>query len=272
MKNYCGKMIILALWLGYWSNLNAQTQLPSAWMNDKEDEWENDNWAVTSPLVDVKQGTNASGTEREYYVIIPDSEGEMDGATWKNKAFAGCFYPSATSSPNRFGFGVLLYHNNANTLAAYNSTTVEQETDNIFSKLKTLNGNINTVLLCSYMLETDWSWLEPLAEEYDMNVMLQYHRAYLPNDGNYSSKLPLALDILGECASSSRLMGFSIKEEPYVGTTLEPMQDYHADLWDAYPDLPVFCTYNNTAAMAATASRYPEFMGSDIYRFLGGVL
>ncbi|MFA6291071.1 MAG: hypothetical protein WC637_04780 [Victivallales bacterium] len=270
MKNYYKIMILLVLCLGYWSNLFAQTQLPSAWMNDKTEEWDNNNWTVTTPLVDVKQGTNASGTEREYYVIIPDSEGLMDETTWKNKAFAGCFYPSATISPDRFGFGVLLYHNNANTLAIYNSTTVEQETDNIFNTLKTLNSNFNTVLLCSYILETDWAWMEILAEEHDMSIMLQYHRAYLPNDGNYSSKLPLALDILGECASSSRLVGFSIKEEPYVGTTLEPMQDYHDDIWAEYPDLPVFCTYNSTAAMAATESRYPEIMGSDIYRFLGG--
>ncbi|MCF7855578.1 MAG: hypothetical protein K9N51_12325, partial [Candidatus Pacebacteria bacterium] len=232
--------------------------LPSEWLDVQRTVWRDNGWTLHWPFPEVLVATHPTSGEREYVLCLAD-DSPMTRVQWRGEAITGRSYGPPRKPFQRLAFGAMLYASDPETI------------DKIFGEMKGLG--LNSVVLCTYISPQDWHEVEASAERHDMDMIIQYHAAYfLPQRGRryYEEKaLPKAMSMLGECHDSERLLGFAVKEEPYV--PLMPwLQEYHAELKKKYPDVPLYVCYNSTGAMAATREPPVDVMGTDIYPFLGG--
>ncbi len=233
------------------------TKLPSEWLSIQEKVWQDNGWESRRGLPDVLLAQYPPTGEKEYYLLLP--EGKMTREEWHKKSFTGTSYPEPRKPFRRLAVGTMLYNSEPAKIKE------------LFKAMKDMG--MNSVVLCTYIKPEQWREVEESAEEYDIDIIIQYHSAYFrPERGRTffeKNTLPKALGLLERCHSSRRVIGFAVKEEVYTDY-LSWLQEYHAALKKHYPEMPLYLLYNATPAMVSTQQPAAEIMGTDIYPFLGG--
>jgi len=268
------------------SDLSAETKLhPEEWLEEHLSTLKSEGWEVSDIYSDVVKTAHPAMMREDYYLRI---EGEpMISKEWRSAAYAGRNYPAARRPLDRLARGWMLYESRLAPAAAHTGEFgPEQQYEKfaeargpVFKKLQ--EQGINAVVYLTYMEPKDWPALQRDAEKYDIDLFIQYLRAYYHpvNRADLWSNPAKAHEIRESClryleaiyqnGGERRLKGFSIREEPYLPFLAET-QDYHDLLRKSFPDLPIYMLYNRSDPMNATREPAPEIMGHNTSEFLGG--
>ncbi len=258
---------------------------PEQWLDDHIAMRRANGWQVTDVFSDVVALGHAATGLTQYYLRL--SGEPLPWRQWRQAARAGRNYPDPRSPLRRLAKGFMLYE--SRLAPDWQHADDLHSREEMFDRYEARRGEVfrtmreqglNAVVYLTYMGPERWAMLRRQADRYDIDLIIQYLAAYyhptvradLWDDPVRSKALKqLSLDFLGAVYADggpSRLLGFAIREEPYL-PFLEGTQQYHDLQREAFPDVKIYMLYNRSDAMHATRQPAPEIMGHNTSEFLG---